>query len=55
MEEAGQEAPAEDLPVAGKYLAPGKYVTPEGIKDMAVVKAASAVEVVAAPSKEFFF
>jgi hypothetical protein len=35
----GEESPA--LPMAGHYLAPGQYVTPEGIKDIAEVKAAA--------------
>jgi hypothetical protein len=41
----------EDAPLAGTYLAPGKYVTQDGIKDIADVKAASESEIVAVPAK----
>lgn len=34
------------LPVAGLYLAPGQYVTPEGVKSIEEVKAASQMIVV---------
>ena len=39
-----------DAPLAGTYLAPGKYLTKEGIVDMETVKAKAQAEVVATPS-----